>query len=354
MRRGVLVVLAAVALPFLPVGTSAALADEGSPVAPASVSPRVRPPEGVLRHVDADRLAVPAMSLAPRGKELIVLVGGYQSCACPDDGTFDTIRDRIATDGGFDVVRFGGDPRFPYDTYGPIAPSAINLRDQIRSLAPAYDAVHVITHSMGGVVADQAFAHGLSRDDGVVSYVSLAAPHSGSDAARALVAAGTVTGTMSGPLRESLLWFQMEADSPAVRDLALASPVPPPPGVVRLDLREGTDVLVTHLDARDPGVTTRTLWTQPEGHGDILKDSSAIDLTLRTIRERRVPPEDRPRAVVGWIDSQSERIGTTVLGVICALAVVTCALALIKRVPAVPLLSALDRFLPRASRRTCP
>lgn len=354
MRRGVLVVLAAVALPFLPVGTSAALADEGSPVAPASVSPRVRPPEGVLRHVEAERLAISAPSLAPRGKELIVLVGGYQSCACPDDGTFDAIRTRIAADGGFDVVRFGTDPKFPYDTYGPITPSAINLRDQIRSLAPKYDAVHVITHSMGGVVADQAFADGLSRDDGVVSYVSLAAPHSGSDAARALVLAGRLSGTMSGPLRESLLWLDMEQDSAAVRDLATTRAIAPPPGVVRLDIREATDVLVTDRDARDSGVVTRTLATKWEGHGDILKDATAIDLTMRTITDRRVPPDDRPRPFVGAVDVFSGGLGKVVFGIVCVLAAVACVTALVSREPAWRFVDALDRFVPRASRRSCP
>ena len=354
MRRDVLVVLVAVALPFLPVGAFVASADEGSPVAPASVSPRVRPPEGVLRHVEAPRLAISPAPSAPHGKELIVLVGGYQSCACPDDGTFDTLRDRVATDGSFDVVRFGADPRFPYDTFGPVAPNAINLRDEIRALAPDYDGVHVVTHSMGGVVADQAFARGLSRDDGVVSYVSWSAPHSGSDAARALVAAGAVSGTRSGPMRESLLWLHMEADSAAVRDLAAAGPVAPPLGVVRLDLREASDLLVTGRDARDPGVPSRILDHAVEGHGGILDDREAIDLTLRTITERRVPPDERPRLAIAAADARSAKFGDAVLGLVCVLACVACAAALVARTWAVPLMSAIEHFVPRASRRPCP
>lgn len=346
-------VLAAVALPFLPVGTTAASADEGSPVAPASVSPRVRPPQGVLRHVDADRIAAPVASLAPRN-ELVMLVGGYQSCACPDDGTFDALRARLAAESGFTVVRFGADPGFPYDTYGPVAPSAINLRDQIRALAPGYDAVHVVTHSMGGVIADQAFAHGLSRDDGVVSYVSLAAPHSGSAAARAVVVAGTLSGTMSGPMRESLLWLHMEADSPAVRDLARTAAILPPPGVARLDLREASDVLVTDRDANDPGVPTRTLNGAVEGHGGILTDPLALELTMRTISERRVPAEDRPRAVIAVAQAQSDKVGSVVFGVVCVLAAVACATSLLSRGPALPFMSALQRFVPRATRRSCP
>jgi hypothetical protein len=354
MRCGVLVVLAAAALPFLPVGAPVASADEGSPVAPASVSPRVRPPAGVLRHVDTDRVSVSPAPVPARGRELVVLVGGYQSCACPDDGTFDALRSRLAADGGFDVVRFGADPRFPYDTFGPVAPNAIRLRDEIRALAPGYDGVHVVTHSMGGVVADQAFANGLSRDDGVVSYVSWSAPHSGSDAARALVAAGLISGTMSGPLREGLLWLRMEEDSPAVRDLATASAVAPPAGVLRLDLRESTDVLVTGRDARDPGVPSRVLNGQLEGHGGILADPSAIEQTVRTITERRIPPEDRPRAAVLAAERRSEDLNALVLGTICVLACVACATALVARSASLPFTHVIERFLPRATRRPCP
>ena len=352
MRRGVLVVLVAVALPFLPARAFVASADEGSPVAPASVGPQLRPPAGVLRHVEADRLAT---SYEPRvhGKELVVLVGGYQSCACPDDGTFDVLRTRLAGDGGYDVVRFGADARFPYDTYGRIAPNARNLRDEIRALSPAYDGVHIVTHSMGGVVTDQAFAQGLSHEDGVVSYVSWAAPHSGSDAARALLAARTIAGGTSGPLREGLLWLRMEPDSPAVLDLALATPVAPPAGVVRLDLRESSDVLVTPRDALDPGVPSRLLTVTAEGHGGILSDPAAIDLTVRTIADRRVPPEDRPRALVAVAEKQSDELGGYVLGIVCVLACIGCASALISRTTS-PFSDALARFLPRASRRPCP
>src|SRR4029079_5024133 len=92
-----------------------------------------------------------------------------------------------------------------------------------------------------------------------------------------------------------LLFLQMESDSAAVRDLARARPVPPPPGVTRLDLREAADVLVTARDARDPGVTSRILTRGIEGHGDILKDPEALDQTMRTIETRRGPTEDRLR-----------------------------------------------------------
>lgn len=352
--RALLTVMAA--LPLMTAFGLAASADEGSPVAPTPVSPPLRPPLGVLRHVDAP-VASPtaAVPLAISGRELVVLVGGYQSCACPDDGTFEALKRRLSTDPHLDVVRFGADPRYPYDTFGSIDPNATNLRDEIRSLAPGYDGVHIVTHSMGGVVADRAFGLGLSHDDGVVTYVSWSAPHSGSDAARAMTVTRALTGGAGAALREGLLFLQMESDSPAVRDLARARPIPPPAGVARLDLRESTDVLVTERDARDPGVTSRILTRAIEGHGDILKDPEALDQTMRTIVTRRVPPDERSRALLIAANYQSEHFGDAVLMTLVALACAACLSAFVLRSPiTAPLSEAIGAFLPRASRKPCP
>src|SRR5258708_7954645 len=105
MRAGVFLVVAMTfALPCMVAATLVASADEGSPAPTGPVSPRLRPPSGVLRHVDAPT-ATPALGLASNSKELVVLVGGYQSCACPDDGTFDPLRARLAAMPDVDVVR---------------------------------------------------------------------------------------------------------------------------------------------------------------------------------------------------------------------------------------------------------
>ena len=97
-------------------------------------------------------------------KELIVLVGGYASG--DDAHVFDAFRARVGQEGGYDVVRFGQDVG-AYDTFGAVDANAMQLRDTIRSLSTSYDSVHIVTHSMGGVVADRAFALGLSASDGV-------------------------------------------------------------------------------------------------------------------------------------------------------------------------------------------
>ena len=354
MRAPALAAAMALALPFLAATALIASADDGSPLMPASASPRVRPPIGVLRHVDAAQTAVPTTSPVS-ARELVVLVGGYESCACPDDGTFDALTTRLAGDDRFVVIRFGTDPRFPYRTLGPIASSGRNLRDQIRAVSPEYAGIHIVTHSMGGVVADEAIAQGLSHDDGVISYVSWSAPHSGSDAARAIALTRAVTGSAGGGLRESLLWLRMEADAPAVADLARAHPPAPPAGVVRLDLREANDLLVTARDAADPGVTSRILTGGVEGHGGILKDPQAIDQTIRTIIERRVPPDVRSSALRIAAEQESQRVGEGVLVAVCVLACVACLTAILLRAPAAaPLGQALRAYLTRADRKPCP
>ncbi|MEK7863630.1 MAG: hypothetical protein AAB295_10260, partial [Chloroflexota bacterium] len=300
-----------------------------------------QPPSGVLRHVDAPRTAAPlATANGMRGRELVVLVGGFQSCAC--DGTFDALVKRL-TDAGFDVRRFGADPRYPYDTFGPIAPSATNLRDEIRAVAPSYGGVHIVTHSMGGAVADAAFAKGLSRPDGVISYVAWSAPHNGSDAARMSEAAKAAGGADTA-VRETARELGFTTDASAVRDLSTARASSAPAGVIRLDLRMATDVLVTDRDSRLPDVETRILDGALEGHAGILTDPRAIDLTVRTITTRRVPPEDRPRVGVRLLEHKSRLIGGVVLVALCALAAALCLWGLCRR----PLAPYVDPIVARA------
>ena len=295
--------------------------------------PSLDPPSGVLRHVDAPRTAVPsAIAAIPRGRELVMLVGGFQSCAC--DATFDALTKRLVA-AGFEVRRFGADPRFPYDTFGPIGPSATNLRDEIRTVAPAYGGVHIVTHSMGGAVTDAAFANGLSRSDGVLSYVAWAAPHNGSDAARAIQAA-QAAGGVDPAVREAARGLGFTTDAAAVRDLSRARASSAPAGVIRLDLRMASDALVTDRDSRLPGVETRLLDGALEGHSGILTDPRAIDLTVRTIATRRVPAEDRAPAAVRAAAERARVLGGAVLVALCVLAAALCVWGLCRR-PVAPL-----------------
>lgn len=336
----------AVGIVLAPIATPRVAADD-APVATPAVGPvALRAPVAVLRSVEAARSSIAPTIAGDRSKQAVVLVGGYQSCAC--DSTFDALtRDLIAQ--GFEVKRFGADPRYPYDTYGNVEANAIHLRDEVRAIARDHAGVHIVTHSMGGVVADRAFANGLSAADGVISYVSWSAPHAGSDAARAIQAVDALSPGTAG-LRDGLLWLGMEPDSPAVRDLARARPVPRPSGVVRLDLREATDVLVTARDSRDPGVASLTLTGALEGHGGILTDPAAIDLTVRTLTSRRVPADERSLALAVASERGSAALGTLVLLGLCLACAGACVYGTFVRGP----LQGATRLLPRASRRRCP
>ena len=284
--------LAWVALPALAL---VALADEDPPLPPVDAGPPLRPPLTVLRAVER----APSASAAPNGpqKELIVLVGGYASEE--ETYVFDAVRAR-ARARGYDVVEFGRDVGH-YDTFGAIDASAVELRDTVRTLSTGYGGVHLVTHSMGGNVADRAFDLGLSASDGVTTYVAWATPHDGVHAAEQAQSWLAV----SGPAREDTRAFAKavlrDPDTAAVRDMARLHASAPPPGVVRLDLRLATDGLVSTADARDPGVASRILLprsvAEVEGHGGILQSEQAFDLTIATIRSRAVPPDERGLAL---------------------------------------------------------
>lgn len=312
--------------------------------------PSIHPPEGVLRHVDAARTAVPAP--AGPSREVVVLVGGYQSCSCQRDPDLEALR-RSFEGAGFDVVQFGTDPRYPYDTYGHIAPNAEHLRDEVRSLSSQYGVIHIVTHSMGGVVADQAFAAGLSADDGVVSYVSLASPHSGSDGARAISQVRALTGHVDALVRKASLAF-VEPESDAAEDLATVRPIPAPRGVVRLDIRESGDVMVSGNDARDPGVTSRVIAGPPlTGHGDILTNPDVLRMTLDTMIGRRVPPDTRSRDLIDAAQRNAD-LFDGIVRVVLPVLVVFCVGAWLYRRRTAPLIDPIVQGLPWPKRRGCP
>jgi hypothetical protein len=307
---------------LLPALALVASADEDPPLRSVEAGPPLRPPLTVLRAVETAPPTVAVSAKQPQ-KELIVLVGGYGTG--PDSHVFDAFRARVARESGYEIVRFGHDLG-SYDTFGGVDANADQLRDSIRSVSGSYDSVHIVTHSMGGVVADRAFARGLSVSDGVTTYVAWASPHNGSGAAQAM----QTTLALSGPGRDDTRAFTTsyfrDPDSAAVRDLARARALAPPAGVVRLDVRLATDALVSAADARDPGVASRVLLPtslgELEGHGGILQSEQALDLTLETIKTRSVPPDRRGRVALAASDMVADTIdgyARVVLGGVCTL-----------------------------------
>jgi hypothetical protein len=290
-----------VAWAALPALALVASADEGPPVPHVDAGPPLRPPTTVLRvGVTAPPAPTPSVvapgTVASPKRELIVLVGGLGTHMRPNDNPFQNLQARIPSD-TYDVMRFGTDFGV-YDTYDSIDENALHLRDSIRSVSGGYDAVHIVTHSLGGNVADRAFELGLSSSDGVSTYVAWSAPHDGAHAARVAQAALTLSGPAREDTREVAVSMNIhDPETAAVRDLARIRAVAPPPGVVRLDLRLATDEVVSSSDARDPGVDSRVLLPgsprEWEGHGGILQNEQALDLTLATIKQKAVPVDNR-------------------------------------------------------------
>ena len=322
MRLRALIGATLTAWALLPALALVASADEDPPLPSAEAGPPLRPPLTVLRATvsaapaPTPSIAAPHAPAAPR-KELIVLVGGLGTHLRPGDNPFGALQQRVPSD-AYDVKRFGTDFG-EYDTYDSIDRNALELRDRIRSVSGDYDAVHIVTHSLGGVVADRAFALGLSSSDGVTTYVAWAAPHNGAHAAQVARAALTLSGPAREDTREIFTSLKLhDPEAAGVRDLASIRAAAPPAGVVRLDLRMATDVLVSSHDARDPGVDSRVLLPDSplpwewEGHGGILHSDQAMDLTLATIKQKAVPADDRGVVLRAASEAISEHVSERV------------------------------------------
>lgn len=286
------------ALPLAAV-SQAASAGEGSPGA----SPSPRPPFVVLRQLAQPTAPVTVDS--GRAPEVVLLVGGFGSDN--GDDAFGELTASLVSN-GLVVRRFGTDDSYPYDTSGSIDESADTLCDAVRAAAREYAAVNIVAHSMGGVVVDRAMSRCMASGD-VATYVAWSSPHAGSSVAQRGQLALALAGDARPELASLLSRLGPNLDTAAGRDLASPPGRTPRPDAVRLDLREATDFTVSSRDARDDGVAQRTLLGSVEGHGGILTDDRAIELTERTILERRVPPDDRGAllrlasdAVAGFVD----------------------------------------------------
>jgi hypothetical protein len=330
----------------LPALALVASADEDPPRHRVDAGPPLRPPLTVLRAaVTAPPAPTPSV-VAPGGaaapkRELIVLVGGLGTHKKPGENPFADLQARVPS-GTYDVLRFGTDFGV-YDTYDSIDDNALHLRDSIRSVSGGYDAVHIVTHSLGGNVADRAFALGLSSSDGVTTYVAWSAPHDGAHGARLAQTALALSGPARADTRDLAISADLhDPESPAVRDLARIRAVAPPTGVARLDLRLATDWLVSSGDARDPGVESRVLlpgWPREwEGHGGILHSEQAIDLTLATIKQKAVPPDDRgivlgtaSRLISEHISERVDALSNVVLAGLCVVVLLGGVGALMRR-----------------------
>ncbi|HEY8786721.1 MAG TPA: hypothetical protein VIN63_09625 [Candidatus Limnocylindria bacterium] len=298
-----------IALALLSAGGFTASADDGRPPAPSGGGHPPTSSSIPLTELRPSQIkTAPAPTVEPEfvplseplrapvhKKELVLFVGGYGSRA--NDGAFDDLAARFPAD-QYDVRRLGDDPRFPYDTYGGVDANAQILTDEVRSIGGDYTAVNIVSHSMGGVVTDRAFANGLSAGDGVRTFVAIAGPHSGADYARAPAFLLPILGPVEDIVRAVGVAAARDPASDAIRDLAIARPIRAPAGVARVDVGLATDGLVNEFDARDPGVPQRiflpaTLRELIDGHGGSLVNRQIADLVVETVRTHEVPPDRR-------------------------------------------------------------
>ena len=293
-------------------------------------------------------LNAPQWSHAPARKELVIFVGGYGSTREENDGVCADIRTWFDPD-RYEIACFGDDPAFPYDTYGPIDNGARTLIAQIRSQPSKYSSIDIIAHSMGGVVADRAFADGLSSQDGVAVSIAIASPHSGSKFARVGNAALPLVTPAADIIRaEALMVGSSDPKSAAARDLASMRPIRAPRAVTRLDVALANDVLVSTDDSRDPGIEERLYLpevriefgarpkvdlSQLEGHGGSLANRELRSVVVETIRTHRVPPDHRSPVTLllaPLLTPISQKVGWLFLG---GLVLGCCGFALAMRMP---------------------
>lgn len=329
----------ALAVVTLPTAALVASADEDPPIRPEVGGPPIRPPLSELRetllfpvppaaqpvHTGQVPDAIPSFPTSrATHRELVVVVGGYQS-EFKDPKPLRDFIDSLDLGQNFEVIRFGDDPHFRYDTLGSLDENARRLSDEVLSKARDYDGVHLIGHSMGGNVLDRAFVNGYLPDGGpILTYTALSTPHAGSTVAREAELTLTLTGPARADVNEAGRLIDVEADTRAMRDLATRLERPRLRRVSRLDIRMATDLTVPAADADDPGVESRSLLPHTpdslEGHRGTLTDPMSRQLTREAILTRAVPRDTRSvfeKIAIGPVTAATDLASSRLFPALC-------------------------------------
>ncbi len=260
-----------------------ASADDGPPRSPSAAGP-LRPPETVERTVGFG------------SRELLLLVGGYGT----DPSQRSLFEPLVARFPGYQVRSFGDDGA-RYDTRGSVDVNAASLVADVRRSVREEDIeqVHVVTHSMGGSVADQAFAQGLGARDNVASYTAFAAPHRGSTTAAVTLTTVALSGEARKETSAVMRWIgRSSGDDAALRELARRGAPEAPRGVRTLEIDVVNDELVFGADSGLAGARRATLPILPldssgaiGAHGLVLRDAIALAYAEANVQGREI---DRP------------------------------------------------------------
>lgn len=231
------------------------------------------------------------------GPQCIVTIGGLAS---PTDGSdndfFAAVLGDLSHSLDHRVLRFGVD-QGTYDTEGAISRSSAELRRAVRAIAGDCGGIHLLAHSMGGLVADRALAKIEPAEFGISTYVSMASPHNGAIMARVVPVAVAASPVIASVAYLADLAGAPDLGSDAVRDLARARrPMRVPRVKEHVRVRMLTDEIVRHVDNFDSRVDVREIapalrapreWL---GHGGIVHSAEVQDLVRTTIGTGRVPP----------------------------------------------------------------
>lgn len=209
--------------------------------------------QATLLHHDVDRAVVPEG--VGDGEDVAVLLHGLFATA----GVLRPLRRAIGRLGGVHTATF---------TYAP-GPDVAALCDRLAELTSALPAgarIHLVGHSLGGVVA-RAYAHDRG-DPRVVQTISLASPFAGVPGAAALA---------FGAARD------LDPQSPLLRRIRIGAAES---GVPHLSILAGADNVVrTPLAHALPGGDVAVL--DERGHNSVLFDEEAARLVKERIATRR-------------------------------------------------------------------
>lgn len=224
-----------------------------------------------------------------------MIVGGLGSPTDnSDEGFFRAALGDIADDARFRTIRFGVHEG-SYRTSGDVSRNGEELRSVIADASEECGAVHVLAYSMGGVVADRALSKTVT---GIATYVALASPHNGANAARAIrpaLEADVLFAT--GASLAARLTGAHDPTSDAVRDLARTRAPLPVRAEAAVRLHVVTDPIVLRRDVLDRRVDVREYMpasaAELEGHGRIVDHPLAQEVVRTTIATHRAPSEGR-------------------------------------------------------------
>lgn len=303
----------------------AGLALPGAAFADGGCGTAGRPACTVLR-ATAPEAAGPIGLGAP---DCVVHIGGLGSTADSTERAFNG----LTTEGAETSV-------LEYDSLGRIAAAGEALRAHVARISDRCGAIHLVAHSLGGVVADRAFSKGLSGADRVVTYIPLASPHNGSAMARDLCGIADVEPDYADLLRQVAELLDVpDPTAEAICDLARVRPPRPARGVQTARLRLVTDPLVLRRDHVGQYFDIRELLPQGdaeiEGHGGILRSPQAREIVQRSIEQGSIASDDRgpdERIAAEVASHAAERVASTAHAAVADLVWAGAALSRLARV----------------------